>query len=958
MEAQEDAGPDPPRVSILGMSPQDQADLFAGVAMSVADAVVVSDRDGTILWVNPATTVMFGWSVEELVGRAFTVLFTGEGPDGVRAARDRVLGGEQIAPIHATGRRRDGETFEVAVTSGVRRDGAGRPVGVSLVLHDVTGEPVRRRELTEALARSRARFDQSALPQALLDVEGRFVEVNDAACALLGWSREELVGRSSGELVHAADPDLVRARLARLRDGTARSASCETTGLTRSGREVPLQVDITAVRDPDGRARELAAVARDLRELREVERRLASQEAFFRALNRESSDVTLVGDTTGRLLYVTPSVTQVLGYQPDEILDVLTSSRARSEDLAGQDERRRRLRDVPGTRERSTLRLQDSEGEWRWFEATATNCVEDPDIGGIVVHLREVTPEVEAEQALRDSEARYRAIAETAQEGILAVAPMGDILFANERLADILGIPMDQVYALGGQGIFAPDEAADAALRLAARSPEEGPERFDFRYQHPQLGRRVLHVSASSLPAADGSVLGSLAMVVDVTEQRAAEEALRRQALHDALTGLPNRLMFLDRLTRAAARQERAEGGVVAVLFLDLDNFKAVNDLHGHEVGDRLLVEVARRLEQAVRATDTVARLGGDEFAVICEGADAATASLVASRVQEAFKDPVAVTGEQFPVGMSIGVALSPPYSADSLLRYADSAMYHAKATARGGVVTYGDELADEATRRLGLTRAVREALDAGALSVVHQPLVELAAHEVVAWQPRVLWNHPTLGRIESEEVSRAADRLGRSIDLDRLLLRAAVAGLEDLRRRGAVGVATPLHVGLAAGAGRARALVATVEDVLVRTGLNPACLVVGVDVRALVQDAAGAQHLSARLAELGVGVLVRGLGREPRLPTAEDLSQLTLTGLGVDREVVRALVEDGGALASVRAVVALAQELGVRVYAEGVDTSEQVAVLQEVGCDVAGGAWWPGPDEPGGGDRPDGSAS
>jgi diguanylate cyclase (GGDEF)-like protein/PAS domain S-box-containing protein len=956
MKAGADGGPDPPRVSIPGMPQQDQADLFAGVAMSVPDAVVVSDSDGTIVWANPATAVLFGWSGEELVGRAFTVLFAGEGP-AVHAVRDRVLGGEQITPIHATGRRRDGETFDVAVTSGVRRDEAGRLVAISLVLHEVTGEPVHRRELTEALARSRARFDQSALPQALLDVEGRFVEVNDAACALLGWSREELVGRDSGELIHAADPDLVRTQLARLRDGTARSASYETTGLTRSGREVPLQVDITAVLDPDGRPYEFAAVARDLRELREAERRLTSQEAFFRALNRESSDVTLVSDTTGRLLYATPSVTQVLGYQPDEVLDVVESSLARSGDAAGQDERRR-LQEMPGTRDRYTLRLQDREGEWRWFEATATNCVEDPDIGGIVVHLREVTSEVEAEQALRDSEARYRAIAETAQEGILAVAPMGDILFANERLADILGIPMEQVYALGGRGIFAPDEAADAALRLASRGREAGPERFDFRYQHPQLGRRVLHVSASSLPAADGSVLGSLAMVVDVTEQRAAEEALRRQALHDPLTGLPNRLMFMDRLTRAAARQERAEGGVVAVLFLDLDNFKAVNDLYGHEVGDRLLVEVARRLGQAVRATDTVARLGGDEFAVICEGADAATASLVASRVQEAFKDPVAVAGEQFPVGMSIGVALSPPYSADSLLRYADSAMYHAKATARGGVIAYGDELADEATRRLGLTRAVREALDAGALSVVHQPLVELDGNEVVAWQARVLWDHPTLGRIESEEASRAADRLGRSGDLDRLLLRAAIAGFEDLRRRGVVGARTPLQVELSAGAGRARALVAAVEDVLVRTGLDPACLVVGVDARALAQDAGGAELLSGRLAELGVGLVARGLGGEPRLPTAADLSRLTLTGLGVDLEVVRLLAEDVGALGSVRELVALARELGVRSYAEGVDAPEQVALLQEAGCDVAGGAQWPGPDQPGDGDRPNNPAT
>jgi len=526
------------------------------------------------------------------------------------------------------------------------------------------------------------------------DPDGTIVWANPATATLFGWPVEELLGRDATSLIDPADRERVRLGLGELREGQIRELRFETTSLSKQGgARVPLRVDVTAVRDSHGRARELVAFARNLRELREAERLLARQEAFFRGLNREASDVTLVTDLDGNLVYVTPSVAQVLGYEPDEVLELLAASLVHADDLAGQEERRRRISEVPGTRDRGIVRIQDAGGRWRWFETTATNCVDDPDIGGVVVNLREVTPEIEATRALRESEARYRAIAETAQEGILAVSPEGDILFANRRLTEILGLSTDELHARGGAGLLAPTEPAEAARRLAGRRADAGPERHDVPYRHPDGRDRVLHVSAGALTAADGSVLGSLAMVSDVTEQRAAEETLRQQALHDPLTGLPNRLLFVDRLTTAAARQEREGGPGIAVLFLDLDAFKDVNDTHGHRTGDLTLVEVAGRLARAVRGTDTVARLGGDEFAVICERADADAAELVASRIQQSLKEPLDVDGHVLEVSMSIGVALSPPYDADDLLRLADLAMYRAKSAAGDGVVTYDEGL-------------------------------------------------------------------------------------------------------------------------------------------------------------------------------------------------------------------------------------------------------------------------
>jgi diguanylate cyclase (GGDEF)-like protein/PAS domain S-box-containing protein len=692
MDAREDREhADPPWVPVPGMSLAEQAEMFGSIAMSSPTGVVASDLQGRITWVNPVAESMFGWSREELLGRPFTVLVPAGAHDRILEIRSRILSGEQTAPFLAHGLRRDGQVFDISATPGVRRDGQGRPLGTNMMLRDVTEELRLQRELAEALARSRARFDQSARPQALLDIEGRFVEVNDAGCDLLGWAREEVLGRDATEIIHPSDPEQVRDRLDRLRRGELRAATYATSGLRKDGTRVPLQIDITAVRDENGRAYEFAAFARDLTELREAQRRLASQEAFFRGLNRESSDATVVADAEGRILYLTPSTAQILGYEPDELLNVLGEEVVHPDDLARSADLRHRVRTVPGARERFALRLRETGGRWRWFDATVTNCVDDPDIGGLVVNLRDISAEVEAQQALAESEARYRAIAQTAQEGIIAVSLDGEILFANDRLTEILDMTLDQVYALSYDNMFSAEQAGSAARRLVERPPTEGPDRFDFRYRHPRGDTRVLSVSTSALCADDGTLLGSLAMISDVTEERSAEAQLRHQALHDPLTGLPNRFLFTDRLATAETRHERSGGRGIAVLFLDLDDFKQVNDAHGHELGDRLLAEVAHRVAESVRASDTVARFGGDEFAVICEDADTDSAGQVASRIQKSLEAPVEVDGLTFTVRASVGIALSPPYPVSELLRLADRAMYQAKVSPHRSVHVYDE---------------------------------------------------------------------------------------------------------------------------------------------------------------------------------------------------------------------------------------------------------------------------
>jgi diguanylate cyclase (GGDEF)-like protein/PAS domain S-box-containing protein len=292
-------------------------------------------------------------------------------------------------------------------------------------------------------------------------------------------------------------------------------------------------------------------------------------------------------------------------------------------------------------------------------------------VEGYVANLRDVTERVRTEEALRLSEALHRAMVESTQEGILATSPDGLVIFANETAAEVLGRGVD--------GLYGEDPVRLLGLHAEARVGTDGAlEVHEVVFRRADGVERILRVSRRPLNSRNDR-LGSLVSVSDVTDARHAESVLRSRALHDPLTGLPNRYLFTDRLETAAARHERTPGRGTAVLFLDVDRFKRVNDDFGHETGDGVLREIGARLLASIRATDTVSRLGGDEFAVICEDTGGDEAQVIAERILAAFVPPVVVEGAEHQVSVSVGLALAPPYPFDEVVRRADEAMYRAK---------------------------------------------------------------------------------------------------------------------------------------------------------------------------------------------------------------------------------------------------------------------------------------
>ena len=549
-----------------------------------------------------------------------------------------------------------------------------------------------------------------------------------------------------------------------------------------------------------------------------------------------------------------------------------------------------------------------------------------------------MTSEVEARIALTMSERRYRTIVETAQEGVVVLAQDTTILFVNRKAAEMLGHSRSTLHRRRMTEFFDNTSAEEGRRRTASRS-QRGHERYEVTYPHPDGRGRIFEVSASpmSLDGPDGAI-GSLAMISDVTDARFAEVELRHRALHDPLTGLPNRALFDDRLLMALSRQVNGtDQQTVAVLSIDLDGFKLINGVHGHDVGDAILVEVAERLRAASNPADTVARPGSDEFVVIAEGVDVDAAVALAERMRQALLEPIATDTSVVYVDASVGIALSPPHGAGSLLRSADAALSQAKALGRARVLVH-DESCDTGTaRRLEMATGVREALATDTMTLGYQPIVDLDTGRVVGVEALLRWEHPCLGLVPPPDVVATAYEIGLAERLDQSVLDRACG---DMARLGdsVPGADIALSVNLSSPSFTSR-LPQVVCDVSRRTGWPLSRVTLEITENVLMGNPLAAAAVLSQLRDLGVSVAIDDFGTG--YSSLSYLKQLPVGTLKVDRSFVEQVPGDPGSCAIARSVTQLAGALSLTTVAEGIETQEQADFMHQLGCTLGQGYLW-----------------
>jgi len=459
---------------------------------------------------------------------------------------------------------------------------------------------------------------------------------------------------------------------------------------------------------------------------------------------------------------------------------------------------------------------------------------------------------------------------------------------------------------------------------------------FTFRRTRPDGSTRYICTSGEPVFDEGGSFRGYRGVSRDVTQAMLAEQKVHELARYDSLTGLPNRNMFLGELDRSIARAVR-QGGEFAIFFIDLDRFKTINDTLGHDAGDELLRTMAQRLRQALRKNDLVARLGGDEFVVLLEGASTgADLAALANKLLQVIAEPITIQGLAFLVTGSIGIGCWPVDGEDAatLLKHADAAMYLAKEKGKNKLQFYTAELADMAARQFELESALRLGLVRDELVLHFQPKVSVADGTILGLEALVRWHHPARGLVPPDEFVPLAEERGLIVPLGRWVLQATCRQIRDWRSAGLH--SPPVAVNLSARQFADDDLVDHIETAMARYGVTPADIEVELTESALMADPERAKEVLGRLHQLGIRISIDDFGTG--YSSLSYLKRFPAETVKIDRSFISGLPLDGDDTAITQAVIAMAHSLGMAVVAEGVETSEQLALLRRLGCDEAQG--------------------
>ncbi|BEP12146.1 EAL domain-containing protein [Acidothermaceae bacterium B102] len=748
--------------------------------------------------------------------------------------------------------------------------------------------------------------------------DGVIVYANPAGLRLAGAAQDsDLLGKSIIGFVHSDDIGPMMARLAALdRDGAV-SGPVDARMLTVDGREFAAAV--TSVRTTWRGRPAMQVILRDLHDSMTAKAALQYQAALVAHV----SDGIIALDRVGQVTTWNPAAEAIYGWAAHEVVGRPVLQFLGSLPPVGQSGQvhHQRRDGTPVTARVSVSELRDLGG--------------GPT--GAVIVCSDETAKLKAEQ-------RYAAVVASLQEGICVIGADGRVESVNPAAERLLGASREQIVGATLDHVQIWDEAG-RPLPMAERPSTESSQ-YGRTVHGRIVGRRgpeglPLWLSVSSRPLIDNgeSPFPVVLSFTDVTERKNASAALLHAATHDPLTSLANRSVTLNAIDDGLSAL-RGDGDALAVVFLDLDHFKVVNDSLGHGMGDQILRVVANRLRRVAGPGDVVGRLGGDEFVVVSHSAcDVDGANELASRLRSALTEPIEVMDRHIVVGASAGVVLvtdAAGWSAEDLLRDADVAMYQAKDHGRDRHELFDAELRARAVRRLQLEEDLRAALDTDQLWIAHQPVIDLHTGRVISTEALLRWNHPELGFISPAEFIPIAEESGLILPLGLRVLEDACAQTALWRRTHDELAELTIAVNLSARQLTDPCLVGGVTAVLARTGLPAEALWLEITESMLMADTENAIHVMDELRRCGVHLSIDDFGTG--YSSLAYLRRFPVEALKIDRSFISSMHDDQDDAVIVDTVLTLAHGLGLRVVAEGVELQEQLDKLRALGCDEVQG--------------------
>ncbi len=798
--------------------------------------------------------------------------------------------------------------------------------------------------------RYRALTQNSSDLVTLMEATGIVRYQSPAIVRMLGYSPVELLGKNAFDYVHPDDLQRVETGFAEgLEDPRARP-SAEYRFRHKNGSWRWLESVGTNLTEEPGVGRYVVN-SRDVTRRKEAEDRLREAEKKYRTLVEQIPAITYMQKINrySESVYVSPQVMDVVGYTPEECIStpdlwVRILHPDDKEQVLAEDERTNETGE-PFIMEYRQF-AKDGHVVWIRDEATLVRDEDGRPLYWLGVQI-DITERKRAEKALGDAEQRYRTLVEQIP-AVTYIDPVDDpdtSLYTSPQIERMLG--------------YTPEEWRERKLWPERLHPGDR-ERILAADERFEAGDGELFSEEYRLLAKDGSVVWvrEEAMLLkneageplywqgvfyNITDRKALEEQLEHWAFHDHLTDLPNRQLFLDRLRQALDRTRRRKGQKVAVLFMDLDEFKTINDSLGHEAGDLLLTVVAQRLKRCLRPGDSLARFGGDEFVVLIEDIEHVEEAVrVAERITEELERPFDLEGKALFASSSIGIGLGNAWTKtpEGLLRDADTAMYRVKEEG-GAFRVFDPTMYERARGRLELEGDLRRTLEAPyeQLSVFYQPMASIPTGEIVGMEALVRWDHPEHGRLTPSGFIPMAEETGLIVPMGRWVLGEACRRAKEWREGYPKNPPLTMAVNLSARQLRYPELVGEVEETLRQVALDPASLTLEITESVLVEVGGSSTWVLRRLKDLGVQLAINDFG--VGYSSLSYLRYLPVDRLKLDRVLVRNLDKDRTNLAIVRAALDLGHALGIEVVAEGVQTQEEFEELRKLGCDVGQGNYW-----------------
>ena len=838
---------------------------------------------------------------------------------------ERALNGEDVVLDMENG---DG-AFQISVRP--VRDENGKIFAGMVLWRDVTEAKRANDAIKESETRYRQLFEDANDIIYVHDLDGNYISINQAGERIFGYSRDEALSMNMTAVIAPEDVEISKRELAKKLAGDTDQTVYEIDCIRKDGKRATLEVNSSII-TKNGRPIAVQGIARDITARKLAEEQSRKSEERYRDLFENANDLIYTHDLRGNFTSLNRAGEIITGYSREEALTMNLASVVAPEylDAARTMTARKIEHERPTTYE---LEIIAKQGHRVTLELSTRLIISEGLPIGVQGIGRDITERRQAETSLHNALSLFTSTFESTADGIVVMSLDRQIVTCNKKFIEMWGVDESILESKDG------DKLVEVVSGQVKR-PDEFIRQLNAVYSDPEaIATEILELKDGRIferysqpQYLEGKVVGRVACFSDITERKRAEEKLRHYALHDTLTNLPNRVQFMDHLRQAVERANGNSFAQFAVLFLDLDRFKVINDSLGHAVGDKLLIAISERLTSCVRPGDVVARLGGDEFTILLNrSGDISEVVKIAERLQAQISAPFKIDNYEVFTTASIGIIVSNDVRrlAEDFLRDADAAMYRAKEAGKARFEIFDREMHVRNMNLLQIETDLRHAVERNEFEVLYQPIVELTTGHVNEFEALIRWRHPVHGLVGPDEFVHVAEETGLIIPIGKWILEESCRQIAEWQRK----FKLPLSVSVNLSAKQLMHpnLTAQIKEVLFDTGVDPSQLKLEVTESTVMEHSERSLKVLSDLDQLGVALSTDDFGTG--YSSLSYLQRFPFERLKIDRSFINIMDSDEKSGAIVKTILMLGENLDIDVVAEGIETVSHLEKLRTLGC-------------------------